>query len=284
MNDFSKVLNEMVVHGRGPNRRVDESELSSGASNAAGTKLNMRTLMGHFNNLQDLTKNLIGKFNEKMETVDAELAPLLDEVKRKMGGIAKTFSGLKHLTQEQQAHIKKVTGSANARIKELKGMVDQLEKAATNSKSTSDERVMSLSEKVSDLEEQLKLKDIEMESQRQDYEEVLDYYEEIMVKMKKSEMQAKRALRELEKEMSTEFDGLDWYTPAPKQPGKNISKKAITEWKELLEEQLVESSKHRHKPRVKTPTKLDIAAAFDLTEHLKKAYTKNNGDKSSYFW
>jgi multidrug resistance efflux pump len=138
-----------------------------------------------------------------LKEVDEKLMPILETAKTNLGAIHKQFAGLMHLTDEQKQHIEAITKMANRRIDSLKETVAELTKKSAGSEEKEAE-VARLTARVTKLEGDLSAKEAEMETQRVGYEEALDYYESIMIKMKKAQMEAERHLRNMEVELGME--------------------------------------------------------------------------------
>lgn len=232
MRDFSKMLIEMVENLNGEAVVLE----------AAKPKV---SLMDTIKTLKQLAKTV----DAQVKIMDEELEQLLGTVREKLKGVKKQFGGLRHLSSEQKAHIEEVTNEANDRLKKLKQELAPLKKLAASGKGGGS--VQGLIDRVTDLEGQLAAKQSEMESQKMDYEDLLDYYEDIMIQMKHSEMEAKRALRDAEAEMAGAFDHTELFgdtlTEAVKPKPKKVEKK---------------------KP---VDPNLQHYGTFDLTEHLKQA-------------
>ncbi len=270
MQDFSELLKEMVVNGTYSEAETIAPERINKRMQAG--RPTKRTLMVDFNQLHRLTEEAVGDFDKHMQDITTVLQPLLNEIKKKIGGVSATFSGLKNLSQEQQEHIAEVIKSANERVNSLKKTAQEAQHLAAKlqqhidtqdaelkDKGSVSQRNSELQARVTELEGQitaktreyekaLHKKEMELENREQDFDEVLDAYEKVMFKMKRSEMNARRKIEELEEELNKEFN----YEHAHFKPaGPKITEKA------------------------------NNYGDFDLNEHLRKI---KEAPRSQYDW
>lgn len=224
MTDFSAILEQIVsmekdLLNEGRPRVVPNFDATAGAEGGS-TDASRETAKKVIQELRNLRKVI----EKQLKTMDDDLQPMFELVKQQLGQVQKQFTGLMHLTDEQQKHIETMTTLANNRINSLKSTVAELtEKVATSGtkdteiaglkkdKAASDklaadrkDEVDRLTARVTKLDADLKSKETEMETQRVEYDEVLDYYESIMIKMKKAQMEAQRQLRNMEIELGME--------------------------------------------------------------------------------
>lgn len=241
MYDFSKILAETVEHKRGP--LVEAKKPAEPAAKSLGEMVKM---------LKGLAKTV----DQQVKLMDGEMQQLLDAVRHNLGSVKTQFKGLRHLSSEQQAHIEQITTEANDRLKDLKRMLKPLKDMKGGGS------VQDLINRVKSLESELAEKSAEMDAQKMDYEEVLDYYESIMVDMKKAEMEAKRELQNAKFDMASAFDHTALLG--------NVIAEATTAKPEKKEK--------------KKKVKADVSnyGTFDLNEYLARAREEN--PKSRHDW
>lgn len=261
MHDFSKLLFEMLENKRGP---IVEAE-----GDAPMPAKSLR-------DLTQMLKALVNTVDEQIGIMDKDLQILLDKAKEQLGGVKTQFAGLRHLTTEQQKHIKSITVAATKKFKELRDLIAPLEAASKEKDVASKAKDVASQEKdaenntalkdlqatVESLQSSLAEKDEEMQSQKMDYEYVLDFYEEQMIKMKKAEMEAKRQLNNANIDMASAFDHTKLF-------GNSLN-------------ETVQTKPEKKKKKKAVDPNLQHYGTFNLKEHLEKS--KNERPKSNTDW
>jgi len=245
MKDFADLLNEMVVLGNGIAVVLnEEGEGDDDAAEVPGKALSLPAMIKMLRKMAIKVKEQADIMDQKMDGMLTALGVSIDDVETQ-------FSGLRHLTDEQQAHITKITTEANTRIKKLKKDLAPLAKL----KGLKDmDSVDKLIQRVNTLDAELKQKQLEMDTQKQEYEDLLDYYEDIMIDMKHAEMEAKRQLQNANAAMTGAWEH------------------AVAELEEETKKPLTESAKPKKKK--KRPKDYQHYGTFNLNEHLAKAREK----------
>ena len=242
MKDFADLLNEMVVLGNGIAVVLnEEGEGDDDAAEAPGKALSLPAMI-------KMLRKMAVKVKEQADIMDQQMDKMLNDLGVSVEDVETQFAGLRHLSSEQQAHITKITEDANARIKKLKKDLAPLAKLKDKGS------VADLVQKVQTLDAELKQKQLEMDTQKQEYEDLLDYYEDIMIDMKQAEMEAKRQLQNANAAMTGAWEH------------------AVAELEAETKKPLNESAKPRKKK--KRPADYQHYGSFNLNEHLEKAREK----------
>lgn len=240
MRDFSEMLSDLLAEAEAPYDPVAAGRMAKGSTDESRAAMMKMTAA---------LKKLRVVASKQMEVMNGDLQALLTEVKKQLGVVHTQFKGLMHMTDEQQAHIGEITKQANTKIAELKKITEPLEKLAVKGGKGGDIGA-SIVARVNELEQSLQDKEMEMEGQRMEYEDVLDYYEGIMTKMKKAQLEAERHLHDMEVSMGMD----DWTAPEP-----------------VVTEAVVAKPKKKKKKKV---ADMQNYGTFDLNEHLAKAREK----------
>jgi hypothetical protein len=255
LSDFSNMLME-VVERMSDMQEAKAPKVSSplhmSPEERGASKTKPEKPTGRPSSLKEMIKSLrdfallVDKQVQILDTSLKETQKLMLLAQNKM---SKTFDGLNNLSDEQREHIMQVTRETNERLDKLKKDMEPLLKMKDVGS------ISELVKKVKNLEEELSAKQDEMDSQEQEYEKLLDYYEDIMIDMKKAELEAKRELRNLEAEMAGGLTSSDFAHTEPK--GKRLTEEV-------------------QKPRKKKKQSPDFQhyGSFDLNEHLEKTREK----------
>lgn len=279
LSDFSNMLSEMVeMFSEAEKPSFGTSGLhQSPEERAAGGPMAMPTLKR--GEAAPTGRELVQKLRAFALEIDKQVAVLDGTLKEAMTAfgknftkMSKTFGGLSNLTSEQQEHIATITTQANDRLKKLKADLKPLAKMKDD---LGDSNVADLLANVTKLEADLARKQSEMDTQEQEYEYLLDYYEDIMIDMKKAEMEAKRELRNMEAELAVGMTSRDFAHYEPKGS-------ALEELTKELRRPIVEAVEPvKKKKKKKKSAEFNYYGTFNFNEHLEKAreqHPKANGD------